>query len=272
MKKKLVYFLHILKMEAEYYSDKSIAVYGETKPWAANLRTIGGKFNYNLRGKPGWIFPRSKEAELMQFIGQANAGQVQAPQPTYQVAPAQMAPFGATQAAMSPRAALTTLQAAQPIIPLPTNISRPTIPLPINIQNPISPGIPRPSNIPIPMVSTPVNLPRPVIPTPVSLLPQKQTAINYPNLFTAADNLQYQIIMYTVPLPSIDQGVSVTFDEDTIEYVVSTIESTDSPFDSILISRIGVEEEEISRAVIVNGKWQVIGLQNEHTMTFHQIV
>lgn len=64
-------------MQAQYYSDKSIAVYGDTKPWKNNLMNLGGRYNKNLGGQPGYIFSRDKEGELMQFLADAQAGQVQ---------------------------------------------------------------------------------------------------------------------------------------------------------------------------------------------------
>ncbi|HXU25582.1 MAG TPA: fusion protein, partial [Bacteroidia bacterium] len=46
------------------YSDKAIAVIGETYPVKEILKRIGGRFNYNLTCGAGWIFSKAK-AELL---------------------------------------------------------------------------------------------------------------------------------------------------------------------------------------------------------------
>ena len=41
------------------YSDKSFAVYGDTKEFKEVLKQLGGKWNRKLSGGPGWIFPNN---------------------------------------------------------------------------------------------------------------------------------------------------------------------------------------------------------------------
>ena len=48
------------------YSDKAIAVIGDTKPIKDNLKELGGRFNMHLSCGAGWIFPKSKAQELKQ--------------------------------------------------------------------------------------------------------------------------------------------------------------------------------------------------------------
>lgn len=48
----------------ENYSEKAIAVFGDTTSIKETLLELGGKFNTNLRGQAGWIFPKSKESNL----------------------------------------------------------------------------------------------------------------------------------------------------------------------------------------------------------------
>ena len=50
------------------YSDKAIAVIGNTKPIKDTLKNMGGRFNMYLTCGPGWIFPKTKRAELAKFI------------------------------------------------------------------------------------------------------------------------------------------------------------------------------------------------------------
>lgn len=64
-------------MEVTDYSDKSIVVYGETKPWANNLKSLNGRFNKNLRDGPGWIFSKKQEENVQYFVQKANDGEIE---------------------------------------------------------------------------------------------------------------------------------------------------------------------------------------------------
>ena len=46
------------------YSDKAIAVTGDTRKIASELRALGGRFNSRLSCGPGWIFSARKRAEI----------------------------------------------------------------------------------------------------------------------------------------------------------------------------------------------------------------
>lgn len=50
------------------YSDKSIAVIGDTKPIKDDLKALGGRFNFRLTCGAGWIFQKTKEAEVKRFL------------------------------------------------------------------------------------------------------------------------------------------------------------------------------------------------------------
>ena len=62
------------------YSEKSVAVFGETKPIKDHLLAAGGLFNERLNNKvsgnrePGWIFVKSKDKEVRELIDKANKG------------------------------------------------------------------------------------------------------------------------------------------------------------------------------------------------------
>jgi len=55
------------------YSDKAIAVFGDTKPIKTELSALGGRFNSRLthegERKAGWIFQKTKEAQVRELIG-----------------------------------------------------------------------------------------------------------------------------------------------------------------------------------------------------------
>lgn len=53
----------------EKYSEKSIAVYGNTKEHSAYLKSHGGYFNKWLTGGPGWVFSLKHEEEIRRYFG-----------------------------------------------------------------------------------------------------------------------------------------------------------------------------------------------------------
>ena len=50
------------------YSDKSIAVYGDTYPLKDDLKRLGGRFNSRLSCGPGWVFPKNKLSDVAALI------------------------------------------------------------------------------------------------------------------------------------------------------------------------------------------------------------
>jgi hypothetical protein len=57
------------KLYIEDYSEKSIVVRGtETKTHKEGLKNLGGKYNMNLKGQPGWVFPKTKSQSVQAFI------------------------------------------------------------------------------------------------------------------------------------------------------------------------------------------------------------
>ena len=50
------------------YSDKCLAVIGDTKPFKNDLKKMGGRFNYDLSCGAGWIFPKKKREELENYV------------------------------------------------------------------------------------------------------------------------------------------------------------------------------------------------------------
>lgn len=56
-----------MKIDWEY-SDKAIAIQGDTKEHKEALAALGGKFNAMLRGGPGWIFSKRNKATIEEFV------------------------------------------------------------------------------------------------------------------------------------------------------------------------------------------------------------
>ena len=50
------------------YSEKAIAVYGETRQYAEQFKKIGGYFNARLREGAGWIFSKKREPEVRSLL------------------------------------------------------------------------------------------------------------------------------------------------------------------------------------------------------------
>lgn len=50
------------------YSDKAIAIIGETKPIKEQLKKLGGRFNPLLKCGAGWIFPKSRITEIKKAL------------------------------------------------------------------------------------------------------------------------------------------------------------------------------------------------------------
>ena len=50
------------------YSEKAIAIVGETKAIKETLKTLGGRFNAHLTCGAGWIFSKTKEATLREAL------------------------------------------------------------------------------------------------------------------------------------------------------------------------------------------------------------
>jgi len=58
------------------YTEKSIALFGNTKNYVEELKELGGRFNPNLTHDdakcPGWIFSNKKREQLLEFVEKVN--------------------------------------------------------------------------------------------------------------------------------------------------------------------------------------------------------
>ena len=50
------------------YSDKSFVIVGDTKQYKEQLKELGGKWNPNLKGQPGWIFSKIHKDKVQNWI------------------------------------------------------------------------------------------------------------------------------------------------------------------------------------------------------------
>ncbi len=226
-------------MEVEYYSEKSIVVYGNTKAFKDQLKELGGKYNPNLRKGPGWIFSKNKENDIIEFV-KNNNGNIQTLE---QLKLEDINELPRCAAILSQNLEQFSHAQIKAIAMSPQNL---------NFK-----GITEP-------------------PKPTTMLPSSLIQLNYPNVFTAGDGNNYQIIIYTLPLPSMNQKVTlkVEYADEDVSFVVAAINSPFNklaPFDDILLTKITEnKDEEIARvrAVIINGKWQILHMKNEHDLIF----
>ena len=57
-----------LEIQVIDYSEKAIAVVGETKAIKDDLKKLGGRFNYRLKCGAGWIFPKTKLEDVKTLL------------------------------------------------------------------------------------------------------------------------------------------------------------------------------------------------------------
>ncbi len=63
------------------YTEKAIAVFGDTKIIKDHLAGLGGKFNPSLKGdnddkRAGWIFPKTKRSEVQTLLDKSKKGEL----------------------------------------------------------------------------------------------------------------------------------------------------------------------------------------------------
>lgn len=62
------------------YSDKAIAIFGDTQSYKNMIAEKGGKFNMSLTyegtKRPGWIFPKKLKPTIEEFVNDINTGKI----------------------------------------------------------------------------------------------------------------------------------------------------------------------------------------------------
>ena len=102
-----------------------------------------------------------------------------------------------------------------------------------------------------------------------SSLPSTSSSIEYPNRFVSSNELLYQIIIETCPLPYITQKITVKSSEFNYDCIVSTI-NDGSPVNDIILTYIEDDTNKEARAIILKGRWQLFNAINEiHELIFH---
>lgn len=57
-----------MSITLEQYSEKAIVLFGETEKVKDRIKALGGKYNSNLKGRPGWVFTNSSRPKLEAFL------------------------------------------------------------------------------------------------------------------------------------------------------------------------------------------------------------
>ena len=64
-------------MVVEEYSEKSFVVKGDaTRKYKDQLKALGGRFNSRLKIGKAWIFSKTKQEQVVEFVQKANAGEI----------------------------------------------------------------------------------------------------------------------------------------------------------------------------------------------------
>ena len=57
-----------LQLHVHDYSERAIALTGDTKPIKDDLKKLGGRYNPRLKCGAGWIFSKKTQADLESYI------------------------------------------------------------------------------------------------------------------------------------------------------------------------------------------------------------
>jgi len=57
-----------MSIQIARYSEKSVAVFGDTRHIKEKMMELGGRYNTNLKGKKGWIFSKNKSLEMIKYF------------------------------------------------------------------------------------------------------------------------------------------------------------------------------------------------------------
>jgi hypothetical protein len=192
--------LGIQRMEVEDYSDRAFAIFGDTDRWEDDLRALNARKNRNLGGRPGFIISKRHETALMDFVTRANNGAIE---PGTLEPPAPSTERVRRSPPLNPSNALDQLRATAAAMGMP----------------PPSPAMPASSHSA--EVRTRVSKRVPAGPRPVRALPSTRSTLTCPTLFVAADGLAYQVAIYTAPLPSVGQRVTLEIGDTRLEYTIT---------------------------------------------------
>lgn len=114
-----------------------------------------------------------------------------------------------------------------------------------------------------------INTPKNRIIMPKTQIQTTSNSLEYPNRFIASDGLSYQIIIQTCPLPQLNQKVTVKYPDFSFDCIVSDIDDKSLPINDIYLTYQDNDVMKKTRAVIVNGKWQIHLLDTNHELEFH---
>ncbi len=226
-------------LEVVRYNERSCAVYGDTFLWKEDLTALGGKFNNKLRDGAGWIYGLRSEEAVTNFVQRVNASELQ--------------PGEFAEIKRNSRPAQTYQQTS--IVPIDQIRSITPSSALQRLQSHVQ-------NAPVRTVAAP--------------LPSRSQQLSFPNRYTAGDGLSYQVLVYTVPLPTVGQRITLVVqvtNKETKEvtehkhaYLVSEIET--EACDSIVITRAD-DATSATRAAVTCGEWQIKGMQGKHQVLFH---
>ena len=264
-------------------NNKRVKVIGSaTKEWKDVLKALGGKWN---KTEQGWTFPMEMlQSKLAPLIGSINAGEPMDGIIEFLISNNWIS--------YDPRVQQPKVQTLAPLQPL-----RPLQPLqPLRPLQPLSPIQPQSVPQQNQYVQAPIKAPETIIQVQPkeerTFIDQTKTNIMYPNIFRGADNVEYQIIIYTVPYPRIDNIVKlegsifelvtrVDENNETTEesaevevsktYKIINIDPSIGPLDVCEISEVNEESIPVGdklTMLIIAGEWKIEGLFGNYKLVF----
>jgi hypothetical protein len=238
-------------MNVKSYSEKSVAVYGDTKPWAKQLKSAGGLFNSKLRDGPGWIFSLKFEAGVRDLVTQANEGLITPETPWIPKGKEATIISPKNQPALSHVETMKLLTRTKAITPVasssPTVGSLPEIPVDQNYSCP-------------------------------TFALASQPAI----IIKDANDSNHQVAVYSFPLPMVGQKITVRgpIPKDKLtSFIVTKIKAT-YPVDEMTIVEKQTDDQDDEedqekteyQVVIINGQWKIlIWAMMDHQLSFESL-
>jgi hypothetical protein len=239
---------------SDYFGGKSIVLRSDPidffKSYSQHLTQLGGKWNPNLKAPAGvgvlggWIFPKSKEAQVRNGVAQITSGQVQ-PQASYsssqgQTDTLQQAIYGTPQnsSANSMQQIIARAQAQ--------NIAPQQAPMTVNsMQHILSRAQ---SNI---MANEPS----------IEIIPLAETPSinNIPSI-----PYGYQQIVYIVIKPQVGQTLQLHIAGQKISVSVEKVEINNNITNEAIIR---LPDNQVTKIILTNDQWSIPGYDQSHSIT-----
>lgn len=238
------------------YTERSIVLRSNPpdffKPYSRFLTQVSGKWNPNLKDPsrqgvlPGWIFPKSKQAQVQQAVQQILSGQIPAQSPV-------------ANTLNQPQVQTLTMLSQQPVNTLQNLLSR------AQAQS-MSQAVPVGSTSPS-FITPSVN---PLTTAPAIAPLVSLTAQPAANLLAPMEQLPgaappgYQQVTYIVIRPEQGQTLSLNVGTTKVPITVQSVQMEKGVVNQALVR---TPDGQLTNIRLVNDEWIVPGYQQQHTIS-----